>query len=450
MLVPPAPGVLSAYGFHTVGHRNSFSRTLIRELRAGKDEDVTRAFAAMVDRAQAWLDAQGLTGGVLAYTCDLRFLRQGYEIEIAVPTGDGGEVLIDALAERFRSEHQRLYGFVPEAPIEMVNVRVEARGPAPRSDREPQRVVPGDGSAARTSTEQVYEQGRWVPAGVFRRDHLRAGDAVAGPAIITQTDTTTFVHGGHVAAVDAWANLLIAPEDSEVTAGAAAVDLATLEIIESALLNIREEMDAVVLQSAMSPIIREQHDEFPLVTDAAGNMLVGQFGSYVPLLLETFPDEIRTGDVILQSDPYLCGGAIQHTPDWLVLVPHRLRRRACGLRVHVRARAGLRRHRARQHGRHRHFHLGRGHPHPAGEALRRGSPQHRRVAHHPQQQPHAGDERGRPHGARGGLPHRGDPRPGPLQTLRHRHLPAAPATPCSGARGTPWPPSSPATSPPSR
>ncbi|MDE0194294.1 MAG: hypothetical protein OXP08_01980, partial [bacterium] len=201
-------------GFHTVGHRNSFSRTLIRELRAGKDEDVTKAFAEMVDRAQAWLTAQGLTEGVLAYTCDLRFLRQGYEIEVAVPTGDGGEVLIDALAERFRSEHQRLYGFIPEAPIEMVNVRVEARGPAPRSDREPQRVVHGDGSAALTSTEQVYEQGRWVPAGVFQRERLRAGDAVAGPAIITQTDTTTFVHGGHVAVVDAWANLLIAPEDS--------------------------------------------------------------------------------------------------------------------------------------------------------------------------------------------------------------------------------------------
>ena len=106
-----------------------------------------------------------------------------------------------------------------------------------------------------------------------------------------------------------------------MTNPSAGVDLATLEIIESALLNIREEMDAVVLQSAMSPIIREQHDEFPLVTDASGNMLVGQFGSYVPLLLETFDDEIRTGDVILQSDPYLCGGAIQHTPDWLVLSP---------------------------------------------------------------------------------------------------------------------------------
>jgi N-methylhydantoinase B len=100
-----------------------------------------------------------------------------------------------------------------------------------------------------------------------------------------------------------------------------APDLFTVEIIERALRSLRDEMDAVVWRSAMSPIIREQHDEFPLVTDADGRMLVGQFGSYVPELLATFPDPIGPGDVLLQSDPYACGGAIQHTPDWLVLVP---------------------------------------------------------------------------------------------------------------------------------
>ena len=99
------------------------------------------------------------------------------------------------------------------------------------------------------------------------------------------------------------------------------VDLVTVELVERALRGLRDEMDAVVLRSAMSPIIREQHDEFPLVTNVDGLMLVGQFGSYVPLLLETFDESIDEGDIILQSDPYLCDGAIQHTPDWLVLVP---------------------------------------------------------------------------------------------------------------------------------
>jgi N-methylhydantoinase B len=98
-------------------------------------------------------------------------------------------------------------------------------------------------------------------------------------------------------------------------------DLFTVEIIERALRSLRDEMDAVVWRSAMSPIIREQHDEFPLVTDAEGQMLVGQFGSYVPELLATFDESIDPEDVLLQSDPYACGGAIQHTPDWLVLTP---------------------------------------------------------------------------------------------------------------------------------
>lgn len=93
------------------------------------------------------------------------------------------------------------------------------------------------------------------------------------------------------------------------------------ELIEGALRSIRAEMDTVVWRSAMSPIIREQHDEFPLVTNPDGRMLVGQFGSYVPQLLADFDEPIDEGDVILQNDPYLCDGAIQHTPDWLVLVP---------------------------------------------------------------------------------------------------------------------------------
>ena len=212
VVVPPAPGVLSAYGFHTVGHRNTFSRTLIAELRNDGGE-VARAFGELSDRARDWLTAGGLAGGTLAYFCDLRFLRQGYEIELDVPVDRGGNIRLEALAELFRTEHHRLYEFIPDAPIEIVNVRVEARGPAAHVAPEPRAVVPGDGDQARISTGRVYQQGGWTEAGAYERDHLRPGDAVSGPAIIAQTDTTTFVHPGHVAVTDAWSNLLITPEE---------------------------------------------------------------------------------------------------------------------------------------------------------------------------------------------------------------------------------------------
>lgn len=99
------------------------------------------------------------------------------------------------------------------------------------------------------------------------------------------------------------------------------VDPVTLDIIESALKNYRYEMDAVLFRTAMSPVIREQHDEFPMICDPNGRMVVGQFGSYIREMMERFDQPLYPGDVILLNDPYLCGGAISHINDFLVLVP---------------------------------------------------------------------------------------------------------------------------------
>jgi len=99
------------------------------------------------------------------------------------------------------------------------------------------------------------------------------------------------------------------------------IDPVTLDIIEGALKNTRHEMDAVLFRTAMSPVIREQHDEFPMITDQRGRMIVGQFGSYISELMDSFEQPIFPGDVILTCDPYKCGGAISHVNDWLILVP---------------------------------------------------------------------------------------------------------------------------------
>ncbi len=99
------------------------------------------------------------------------------------------------------------------------------------------------------------------------------------------------------------------------------LDPITLDLVENALRNARHEMDALLFRSAMSPVIREQHDEFPMITDAKGRMIVGQFGSYISEMLKEKALKIEPGDVILQSDPYECGGAISHINDWMVMIP---------------------------------------------------------------------------------------------------------------------------------
>src|SRR6478672_6943599 len=99
------------------------------------------------------------------------------------------------------------------------------------------------------------------------------------------------------------------------------VDPVTLDIIEGALKNARFEMDAVLFRSAMSPVIREQHDEFPMLTDPRGRMVVGQFGAYINDMMADWDRGVYPGDVILTSDPFKCSGSISHTNDWLVLLP---------------------------------------------------------------------------------------------------------------------------------
>src|SRR5579871_6902687 len=98
------------------------------------------------------------------------------------------------------------------------------------------------------------------------------------------------------------------------------VDPITLDIIENALKNARFEMD-VVVRISLSPVIREQHDEFPMICDPNGRMIVGQFGSYIPAIVEKFQGDMNEGDIFVWNDPYACKGSISHNNDWCVMMP---------------------------------------------------------------------------------------------------------------------------------
>jgi N-methylhydantoinase B len=102
------------------------------------------------------------------------------------------------------------------------------------------------------------------------------------------------------------------------------IDHVTLDIIENTLSNARFEMDRVLETTAISPVIREQSDQFPLIADRHGRMVIGQFGSAIATILRNSPYEasdLVDGDVIALNDPYMCEGAISHCPDFLILRP---------------------------------------------------------------------------------------------------------------------------------
>jgi len=88
------------------------------------------------------------------------------------------------------------------------------------------------------------------------------------------------------------------------------LDPITLDVIENSMFSARWEMDAVLFRTAMSPGIREQGDEFPMIANLEGKMVVGQFGSFIYGFKEAYDGTMEEGDMFLTTDPYACNGAV--------------------------------------------------------------------------------------------------------------------------------------------
>jgi N-methylhydantoinase A len=215
VIIPPSPGVLSAYGDATTSVRDEAARTYIRAFSDLSDEELRGVMDELAGTAKATLSSQGIAAEqqVLTYQVDLRYHGQGFEIpvEVDIASFDSEQGGIAALRSAFDAEHERLFSFLLDNERELVNVRAAASGPRP--DVVAPVLPEGDGDPAvalRTST-QVWVDGSEVEAQVYDRAKLRAMDIVRGPAIVTEMDSTTLVLPGHAATVHANGSLLIRP-----------------------------------------------------------------------------------------------------------------------------------------------------------------------------------------------------------------------------------------------
>ncbi|MGH8934215.1 MAG: hydantoinase/oxoprolinase family protein [Egibacteraceae bacterium] len=199
VIVPPAPGVLSALGLLLAPPRFEVSRTVM----ADADADLADAWAQLEVQAREELARQGVTGDMtLARVVDARYAGQSHELRLTID-GSGG----DRIAELLHAAHARAYGYaMPDEPVKVVTLRVTALG-GPILD-EP----PGDWDQGEPRAEQTREigiAGQTVQARIVSRAGLQAGDEIAGPALIEQPDTTTLLASGESAVVDERSNLVV-------------------------------------------------------------------------------------------------------------------------------------------------------------------------------------------------------------------------------------------------
>ena len=213
VLMPESPGVLCAMGVLTKDVQVDLSQT--RLLREGPEvgAEAAAVFAALATRARETLARSGQPTDrlVLEHVVDARYQGQNFELQIPLdPTLDAGSIL-PAVRRGFDAEHRRLYGYdQPEKPIELVTFRLRARVPiehlATRSAAGARRAaVPSPGGTRRT----FFAETGFCECPVYERDELRPGDALRGPLIVEQMDTTTIVPPGFAMTVDAQGNLLL-------------------------------------------------------------------------------------------------------------------------------------------------------------------------------------------------------------------------------------------------
>jgi N-methylhydantoinase A len=209
VVVPPTPGVVSAYGGLIADLKNDFIRTTYCEVTSETLPSLCPMLETLEDEAHAWLEAQGYRGrGHIRLSADMRYLGQSFEIETPVKAAWLGEGDAAAVRAAFHREHERLYGHSDEqADVQMVCLRLVISGITPKPPLTPIATanVP---AKPHLQVEGWFSGQRWT-IDVYQRADLAAGHHFSGPAIVAQDDTTTVVPPSFEVLVDRFGNLVI-------------------------------------------------------------------------------------------------------------------------------------------------------------------------------------------------------------------------------------------------
>jgi len=215
ILVPAAPGVLSAFGLLAAAIEHHHAQTLPSVVEQA-DLRAVNALLATLDRTGSGrMREEGVppTEVRVVYSADMRYVGQAYELEVPIEAPLQSEALPAAQAA-FHAVHERVYGYHRAAqPIEFINFRAVHTYPLPRPPVRPLRGAGRSLADAQVGERRAY----FFPAGftatpIFTRARLPVGEYFSGPAIIEQPDTTTVIPPGYVAQVEESGNLKIRKE----------------------------------------------------------------------------------------------------------------------------------------------------------------------------------------------------------------------------------------------
>ena len=213
VIIPRAPGHFSACGMLVADLRRDFVNTWFKPLAEASFADMEAIFAEMERQGRETVGrGQSLSGVEVRRSADMRYVGQEHAVTVELPIGlfktedrAGIKALFDAV-------HQTRYGFsVANEKAEIVSLRSAVVGQLAKPPFE--HIAKGnaepDAAAFRGRRPVYFASTGFVDTPTYDRPALKAGNRIAGPALIEEHASTTVMHPGDNVEVDAFGDLVI-------------------------------------------------------------------------------------------------------------------------------------------------------------------------------------------------------------------------------------------------
>ncbi|HEY9409450.1 MAG TPA: hydantoinase B/oxoprolinase family protein [Jiangellaceae bacterium] len=341
VLVPPMAGVLSALGIGLADTTAMREQSVESRLEPAVMPRLHEVADSLEQAARAELLDEQVSPDRIRTVRRAHVRYEGTDTAVAVTLAEP-----EAMIAEFETSYRRAYSFLMDRPLTVEAMSVEAigltdepeLGPStnatgrPGEERAPGEdgiSIPPSATPASRTTVRLYAAGAWRDAPLFRREELRAGEQVSGPAIVSEANSTTVVDDGWEASVTPEGHLVVERVRERADAGRLSTDVdpVLLEIFNNLFMSIAEQMGTRLESTAQSVNIKERLDFSCALFDPEGNLIanaphmpvhLGSMGSSVQEVIRRRAGLMKPGDVYAVNDPYHGG---THLPDVTVVTP---------------------------------------------------------------------------------------------------------------------------------
>lgn len=212
MIIPFAPGVNCAYGLLIADFRYDYVKTYLVKTSEVKLKEINTYYQDLEKIAVEKMAQDGIKGNdvIISRSLDMRYLGQGYELEVPVPSKEITKDGLESIEIKFHTYHQKNYGFSKFGePTEIINLRIACLGLMPKPELRKESLGEKNPKKALKGEREVFLKGKFYKTAIYDRRKLNPGVLIKGPAVIEQKDSTTLLFPGNFAQVDEYRNIII-------------------------------------------------------------------------------------------------------------------------------------------------------------------------------------------------------------------------------------------------